>query len=206
MDSSAEDVPRSISRRGAIKGSTAIWLVPSVVSFGAVATAMGSGIEPTIIATTNFDVLDPPPPSIKRNQLASNTDGFIFQESGCVALGTDVIVNRASDGTFAGDISESATIPAGTLAASFLVVFDRTARGRVVASVTFSNDILGLAYLPAEFAASTSEFALTGLCYPTDDGEYFEGSDTLVLSGNTLEIDSFVNATFNDVVRVIVAC
>ena len=195
-----------VGRRSLIKGSTAVWLAPSVVTFAAVSTAMGSTPRPFIVSSQNVLLLDPPPPSIKRNFMESDTGTFVFQESTCAPLAQDLVVDRASDGTFNGATSEGATIPAGTLVGTFIVNVDRATSGSLTGSLTFSDPILGLSYRRPSFEAGTQQFALPGLCYPTLTGTYFEGNDDLTLAGDTFAWDAQMGGIWADVARVIVAC
>ena len=206
MDSGAEAAGHTVGRRSVIKGSTALWLTPTVVSVAAVATAMGSGSQPVITSTTNVNILDPAPPTFKRNQIESDTDGYVFLESLCAPLGTDIVVNRATDGNFGGASNAGTVIPAGTLVSTFILGFDRLSPGMIVGTVSFSNPILGLIYRRDEFLASTPEFAASGVCYPVNNGSYFENSDSGTLAGDTVQINSTVNANHSDVVRILVAC
>ena len=137
---------------------------------------MGSTLRPYITSSENVLVIDPPP-SIKRNVQENDDDTFVFQETTCAPLAQDLVVDRASDGNFSGNSSEGATIPAGTLAATFIVLVDRANSGTNVGSVSFSDPILGLSYRRPSFEAGTAQFGIPGLCYPTTTGTYFEGND-----------------------------
>ena len=200
-----ENDERVLDRRGVLKGSTALWVTPSVVSFAAIATAMGSTLRPYITSSENVLVIDPPP-SIKRNVQENDDDTFVFQETTCAPLAQDLVVDRASDGNFRGSSSEGATIPAGTLAAAFIVLVDRASSGRNVGSVSFSDPILGLSYRRPSFEAGTAQFGIPGLCYPTTTGTYFEGNDALTLAGDTFTWSAQMGGVWADVARVIVAC
>lgn len=167
---------------------------------------MGSAVRPFITDSVNVIVLDPPPPSIKRNFMESDTDTFVFQETTCAPLAQDLVVDRLSDGVFSGATSEGATIPAGTLVATFIVSVDRDTSGTTVGSVSFSDPILGLSYRRASFEDGTDLFGIPGLCYPTTTGTYFEGNDDLTLAGATFAWEAAMGGVWADVARVIVAC
>ena len=205
MDESCEP-DNSFGRRDVLKGSAAVWMAPTIISIAQGPPATGSTIRPYIVSSQNVQVLDPPPPSIVRNVMESDSVSFVFQETTCAPTTQDVVVNRATDGLFLGNTSENAIIPAGTPVASFIVVVDRATNGVTLGSVTFSDPIAGLIYLKPQFDATTPLFGLAGTTYPNHNGTYFEGNDGLTLAGETFAWDAFMGGQWADVARVLVEC
>lgn len=198
-----------MDRRRLLLGGAALtgtaWVAPSIVGIDRVAAATGSAGS-VITASTGVTILDPPPASMALNVIESDTTTFVVAESECTVLPSDIVVNRASPGTFNGDSNELAVIPAGTAVCSFYVSADRATNGNLVGSLTFATPILGLIYELPQFQATTPILGIPGMAYPTENGAYIERNDDFVLSTFTVEWNFYMGGVWSDVMRVVIAC
>lgn len=203
-----------VSRRQMIASATgatvAVWATPTVIGLGPVASAQVSGVGPEIpTLTMGALLLDPPPPDLSAGTppLDSNTNTFLFLESGCTVLANPIMVNRSSPGAFNGNSNEGTVIPAGTKICSYYVHGDRLDNGgRLTGAATFStNTILGLIYDQPNFN-DTDFLAVPGTNYAYGAAE---GGDFLTLDltpgSNTVTWD-FGFGPVTDQMRIITAC
>ncbi len=201
-----------VSRRHVIAGSVgslAIWSAPSVTTLGHAAVAQSSNPGPELPFVSDGGILIDPPDdlAIGNPDLDSNTNTFVFLESGCTVLDNPITVDRSTAGVFNGNSNQGTMIPAGTKICSYFVHGDRLDNnGRLTGSATFStNTILGLIYETGTFNA-TSFLEAPGTTYAYGP---MEGGDTMTLDltpgANRVTWDMrFGPAT--DQIRIITAC
>ena len=201
-----------VSRRHVIAGSAgalAAWSAPSVTALGHAAAAQASGPGPEIPVVTDGGILIAPPPDLSAGTppLDSNTNTFVFVESGCTVLANPITVNRSSPGAFNGNSNEATQIPAGTKICSYFVHGDRLDNaGRLQGKVTFmTNTILGLIYETAEFNATAFlETPGTTYAYGAMEGNDFMTLD-LTPGSNMVTWDMRFGGV-TDQIRIITAC
>jgi hypothetical protein len=162
----------------------------------------------------------PAPSSVAWNQLQSDTQIFLIAEQSSVVAGANIIVDV--DGT-PGLYDEPAdlgpgrpVIPAGTALKVHLLHFDPlTVPQRLTGTVTFPQQILGLAFLRASLVGS-DELGALGTAYPSPETsnyrEYELGppqgaaadSAAISVDRRTLTVDMGVTAYY-DQLRVFTA-
>lgn len=190
-------------------GALAAWSAPSVTTLGHAAAAQASGPGPEIPIVSNGGILIDPPPDLSPGSLPldSNTNTFVFVESGCTVLANSITVNRSSAGAFNGNSDQQTQIPAGTKVCSYYVHGDRLDNdGRLQGKATFmTNTILGLIYRSAEFNA-TSFLETPGTNY---DYGPMEGGDFMTLDltpGSNMVTWNMRFGGVTDQIRIITAC
>lgn len=136
-----------------------------VVSFAEIVSTSGAVVEIT------------PPPSVRPDQLESDTQIFAFEEQQSVTLASAVSVDITQPGTYddSSDLTPG-TIPAGTTVSSHFLhadapgpCVDPTLEGTVV----FDADIIGIIVTPSNLNSS-DHLGAPGTEYPTWDRRAME--------------------------------
>jgi hypothetical protein len=200
-----ERMPRRRILTLAGAGSVLAWTTPVVTSIATPAAAAGSGVP---IGSGGTQYLPPGsvPSDVRAGRLESNDGAFVWFESGPHVLGTNLAVDRVSDGVnFRGtDTDPGAVIPAGTRFSVYMVHGDAIgAPGTqfVDGGIVFPGPIVGLVYRAPTLAA-TNGFAAPGVTLGSGG---LESSDRLTLDGSDGSLD--YNLRFGggvDLVRVFV--
>lgn len=181
------------------------WLAPSVTSLDRVAAASPSSIC-EVPSTFNGAVwLNTPPTSLlEGGPLDSNSNTFVFAESGPVLLTNDLTVNRTTAGDFGGDDDEQATIAAGTWICSYLVHGDRrNDNGTLTGGLLFpTSRIIGLIYRTNELMASAF---LQNPNTIYDTGQ-IEPNETVTFDGVSALTWTMIFGPHLDQIRVITDC
>ncbi len=152
-------------------------------------------------------LIDPPQNTREGQVLDSNSNTFVWAESGPVVLDADLAIDRIAPGEFNGIDTVPGVIPAGTEVCSWYIVGDREDdRGRLSGTVSFGDeDVLGLIFRNANLRASNS-LGADGTSYTVGQ---MEGGDRMTLS-NDGGVDTFmVDMAFGphtDAVRIITNC
>ena len=161
---------------------------------GAITLAIDNGINVT--ATAAFVKLSVPlTGSTPANTVGQDNFGsknlFGFDESQNILLGAPLVMDQGGP------------VAAGTQVASHYVFFDPAVSGRVVGTVDFDSDILGIMTSTGLLAAS--DFLVnTGVNYLNPGLRGLEPGDTVSFSGRTISLD-FSAGSPGDYIRVITA-
>lgn len=183
------------------------WVAPSILTLDRVAAANGSGTCDTPSVASGAVLIAPPAVNPAGSALDSNTNTWVWPESGPCILANDLAVNRTSAGSFFGNSNEAATIPAGTCVCSHFVHGDRLDNsGTLTGSLSFGTaSILGLIYRRTEL--NSSDFlgapATTYTYGPMDSND--EMGLSLAPGANSLKWSMRFGAGL-DQIRVITSC
>jgi hypothetical protein len=156
---------------------------------------------------------DPPPSNLHPGYLVSDHSISLIQEQQGVTLGDNLDVNILESGFY--DSYPSLTggvIESGTEVSSWLVHLDRDTNVsgtlKLVASVTFDTEILGLIIMGAELAASDDILGLPGTAYgsPYRGLEFISQNDWIELSEDRRTVSMKLNVLdWIDEVRIVTA-
>jgi len=170
---------RDFFRAGAALTAGA-WVAPSVTTLDRVAASIPSANCETPTVASGAVYITPPTSTAEGGALDSNTDTYVWWESGPFQLASPLRVNRTTPGTFGGTSDQNATIPAGTWACSYFVHGDRLDdNGVLTGSLSFTHtNILGLIYQRNQLLASSFlEAGETTYVYGP-----MEGNDSMTLT------------------------
>ncbi len=188
--------------------TAAAWATPSVLALDRVAAASPSE-ECEIPALSNGAVLQDPAPAstAEGGPMDSNTNTFVWYETGPIELTAPLTVNRVTAGNFNGGSNEAVVIPAGTWICSFYAHGDRLDdAGALTGAMTFAKaEIVGLIYRNAELNAS-SFLEAPGTAYVYGP---METNDTMTMTLTPGAHTISWNMLFGphlDQIRVITAC
>ncbi len=169
---------------------------------------------PGINKVTGQLTLIRPPTSVLQDDLASDTEAFVFIEKEDVGLSEPLKVNTVDTGTFNTVASlEMANLARNTRINSYFLHFDRTSQPAqlvgIQGSITFDQDILGLIVLSTELNNSTLDLKFAGTAYGIGHGLEFSAQaensqDSVTVSNDrrTLTVDLQNNVQV-DQIRII---
>lgn len=153
------------------------------------------------------ELIDPPASTREGQVLDSNSNTFVWAESGPVVLDADLTVDRMTPGEFNGTGIVPGLIASGTEVCSWYIIGDREDdRGRLSGAVSFGDeDVLGLIFRSTALRASNT-LGAEATSYTVGQ---MERGDQMTLSSpegvDTLTVD-MAFGPHTDAVRIITNC
>ncbi len=133
-----------------------------LAEFEARNASIGSGLDTSfamdylsnVTSASGISVGDEPPENMELDRRQNNTPELFIERQYATLVDTLTVDSDGSDGTY--DVTESSTLPAGTVVNSYLVHHDPTEGNSAQFEVTFDDRIIGVIGSPDLLAASDS--------------------------------------------------